>query len=51
MIAKSCDDIIKGVSCRIFVPGFIGGNFNGATENYSLGISGMLIENGALTSR
>jgi PmbA protein len=45
---KSCDEIIKGVSRGIFVTGFIGGNSNGTTGDFSFGISGMFIENGAL---
>ncbi len=46
--AKSCDAIIKGVRRGIFVTGFIGGNSNGTTGDFSFGISGMFIENGAL---
>jgi PmbA protein len=45
---KSYEDIIKGVSRGIFVTGFIGGNSNDTTGDFSYGISGMLIENGAL---
>jgi len=45
---KSCNEIIKGVSRGIFVTGFIGGNSNGTTGDFSFGISGMFIENGAL---
>jgi PmbA protein len=44
--AKSCDEIIAGISRGIFVTGFIGGNSNGTTGDFSFGISGMLIENG-----
>ncbi|MBN1894055.1 TldD/PmbA family protein [bacterium] len=44
--AKSCDEIISGISRGIFVTGFIGGNSNGTTGDFSFGISGMLIENG-----
>jgi PmbA protein len=44
---KSMDEIIRSVSKGIFVTGFIGGNSNGTTGDYSFGISGMLIENGA----
>ncbi len=46
--SKSRDEIIKAVSRGIFVTGFIGGNSNGTTGDFSFGISGMLIENGAL---
>lgn len=45
---KSCDEIIKGVPRGIFVTGFIGGNSNGTTGDFSFGISGMFIENGSL---
>ena len=45
---KSKDEIIKGVSRGIFVTGFIGGNSNGTTGDFSFGISGMFIENGEL---
>ncbi len=46
--AKSRDEIIKGVSRGIFVTGFIGGNSNGTTGDFSFGISGMFIEKGVL---
>jgi PmbA protein len=45
---KSKDDIIRGVTRGIFVTGFIGGNSNGTTGDFSFGISGMLIENGKM---
>jgi PmbA protein len=45
---KSMDEILRGVSRGIFVTGFIGGNSNGTTGDFSFGISGMLIENGAM---
>jgi PmbA protein len=45
---KSCEDIIKGVTRGIFVTGFIGGNSNDTTGDFSFGISGLFIENGAL---
>ena len=46
--AKSGEEIIKGVSRGIFVTGFVGGNSNDTTGDFSFGISGMLIENGTL---
>jgi len=45
---KSCEDIIKGVARGIFVTGFIGGNSNDTTGDFSYGISGLFIENGIL---
>jgi len=45
---RSKDEIIKGIARGIFVTGFIGGNSNGTTGDFSFGISGMLIENGAM---
>ena len=44
--AKSCEGILTGVSRGIFVTGFIGGNSNGTTGDFSFGISGLFIENG-----
>jgi PmbA protein len=46
---KSMEEIIRGVTKGIFVTGFIGGNSNGTTGDFSYGISGMLIENGVMT--
>lgn len=46
--AKSKEEIIRGVSRGIFVTGFIGGNSNGTTGDFSFGISGMFIENGKM---
>jgi PmbA protein len=45
---KSKEDIIKGVEKGILVTGFIGGNSNPVTGDYSIGIVGQLIENGKL---
>jgi PmbA protein len=45
---KSRDEIIKGVARGIYVTGFIGGNSNGTTGDFSFGIYGYFIENGAL---
>jgi len=45
---KSGEEIARGISRGILVTGFIGGNSNGTTGDFSFGISGYLIENGAL---
>jgi PmbA protein len=45
---KSMEEIIRGVTRGIFVTGFIGGNSNGTTGDFSFGISGMFIENGVM---
>jgi PmbA protein len=46
---KSLAELIKGVQRGIFVNGFIGGNANSTTGDFSFGIVGVLIENGDLT--
>jgi len=43
---KSLDQIIAGVKKGILITGFIGGNSNGATGDFSYGIVGQLIEDG-----
>lgn len=45
---KSLDEIIKGVIKGILVNGFIGGNSNGTTGDFSWGLQGMLIEDGKI---
>lgn len=45
---KSLDEMIKGVSKGILVNGFLGGNSNSTTGDYSWGLQGMLIEDGKL---
>ncbi|HEX9007059.1 MAG TPA: TldD/PmbA family protein, partial [Bacteroidota bacterium] len=47
---RSADEIIKGVPNGILVNGFLGGNFNSTTGDFSFGIVGALIENGTLTT-
>jgi PmbA protein len=47
---KSLDELIAGVAKGILVRGFIGGNSNSTTGDFSTGIYGTLIENGALTN-
>ena len=45
---KSLNDIIKQVKKGILINMFIGGNFNSTTGDFSYGIIGMYIENGAI---
>lgn len=45
---KDRDQIIKGVKKGILVTGFIGGNSNSVTGDFSIGIVGQLIENGQI---
>jgi PmbA protein len=45
---QSLDEIVGTVERGILVNGFIGGNTNGTTGDYSWGASGMLIENGKI---
>lgn len=45
---KSLDELIKGISKGILVNGFLGGNSNSTTGDYSWGLQGMLIEYGKL---
>ena len=46
---KSLDELIKGMDRAILVRGFIGGNSNSTTGDFSLGVFGTLIENGQRT--
>jgi PmbA protein len=43
---RSLEEIIKDVKRGILVQGFIGGNSNSTTGDFSIGISGFLIEDG-----
>lgn len=45
---QSLDELIASVKSGILVTGFNGGNTNGSTGDFSYGIDGFLIENGAL---
>jgi PmbA protein len=45
---KSQDELVKGVEKGILVTGFIGGNANPVTGDFSIGIVGQLIEKGKL---
>lgn len=46
---RSLGEMIKDVKKGILVTGFIGGNSNSTTGDYSFGVSGILIENGNTT--
>jgi PmbA protein len=48
--SKSLEDMIKQVKKGILVTGFIGGNANSTTGDFSFGIVGMLIENGEIAT-
>lgn len=43
------DDIIRSLGKGILITGFNGGNCNGATGDFSFGIEGFVIENGAIS--
>jgi PmbA protein len=45
---KSQDDLVKQVEKGILVTGFIGGNANPVTGDFSIGVVGQLIENGRI---
>lgn len=45
---QSREDLIKTIDKGIFITGFIGGNSNSTTGDFSFGIMGMLIEKGEL---
>ena len=44
--SHSCQELIKDLEKGIFVTGFIGGNSNSTTGDFSFGVVGLLIENG-----
>ena len=46
---KSLDDLMAGIANGILVRGFLGGNSNSTTGDFSLGVYGTRIENGQLT--
>jgi PmbA protein len=46
--AKDLPGLVKGVSRGILVTNFIGGNANGTTGDFSLGVAGFYIENGEI---
>ncbi len=45
---KSCNDMIQGLQKAILVTGFIGGNSNSTTGDFSFGLQGILIDQGRL---
>ena len=45
--SKSRDDLVKQMKKGILVTGFIGGNSNDTTGDFSFGIIGILVENGS----
>lgn len=47
--AKSLEQLIASLEKGILVRGFIGGNHNEATGDFSMGVYGTLVENGALS--
>ena len=47
--SRSANEIAKGLPKAILVTGFLGGNSNAATGDFSLGIRGVLLENGEPT--
>ncbi|MBN2424009.1 MAG: TldD/PmbA family protein [Calditrichaceae bacterium] len=47
---RSLDEMIKSMNKGILVNGFIGGNSNSTTGDFSFGIVGLLIENGEITT-
>ncbi len=44
--SRSLDEMTKDIKRGILITGFIGGNSNGTTGDFSFGIVGQLIENG-----
>jgi PmbA protein len=46
---KNTDQLVAGITKGILVTGFNGGNSNSSTGDFSYGIEGFLIENGALS--
>ena len=45
--SRSKEELIKAMGKGILIQGFIGGNSNSTTGDFSVGVSGMLIEGGA----
>ncbi|MBU8893504.1 MAG: TldD/PmbA family protein [Bacteroidales bacterium] len=43
---KSVEELMKSLDRGILITGFIGGNSNSTTGDFSIGVSGMLFENG-----
>lgn len=49
--SRSLDALIGGVDKGIVVAGFLGGNSNGLTGDFSFGVYGLLVEGGVVTGR
>lgn len=48
--SRSTADILRDVSRCIIVTGFLGGNSNGLTGDFSFGVQGLLVENGEVVA-
>lgn len=48
--ARSPAEILRDVPKCIIVTGFLGGNSNGLTGDFSFGVQGLLVENGSVTA-
>lgn len=46
---RNLDEMVKSMSRGILITGFIGGNFNPTTGDFSIGIRGRLVEQGKLS--
>jgi len=46
---RSAEEMIKDLKKGIYITGFIGGNSNSTTGDFSFGVVGQLVENGELT--
>jgi PmbA protein len=46
--SRSLDDMLGSMKKGVFITGFIGGNCNGSTGDFSYGIEGFLVENGKI---
>jgi PmbA protein len=48
--ARSVPEMLGGLPRAIVVTGFLGGNSNGLTGDFSFGVQGLLVENGEVTA-
>ena len=46
--SRGLDDMLGSMKKGVFITGFIGGNCNGSTGDFSYGIEGFLVENGKI---
>ena len=44
--SRSLDDMIRRMNKGVLINGFIGGNMNAVTGDFSFGITGVLVQNG-----